>query len=158
MATTKRLIDRGLFWLALVVVLAGAGLALSFLAEDQPSTAASASPPHDIVAFCSRARDLSEVPDPHLELGQPATDYRSLQAALAALAPEAPSSIATLLERVRQSFDPVIAQAELPSDGDPDALSRVSALLDAQSRAVAHDGAEIAAYIQQNCGFDVNGA
>lgn len=148
----KRLVDRGLFWLALVIVVALGALAVSFLAEKED--VADAGPPRDILAFCTAAKNLSELPEPSIAVGEPSTDLRNLQLALDELAAQAPGSVAASIQRVNDALTPVIALAEQPSNGDPEALQRVTELLDSQSAAVADDDAAVSAYIERNCGFD----
>jgi len=153
-AKPKRFYDRGLFWLAVVIVVAGVALGVSFLAEEPTPDEAAA--PKDITAFCVSAKALSEVPTPSLNVGEPATDFRTLQQTLDALALQSPASIAKRINAVKESLDPVIAQAEEPGADDPNAVNELAALLDAQSAGVADDDAAVSFYIQKHCGFDPN--
>lgn len=151
----KGLFDRGLFWLALVVVLAVVALTVSFLAEDEDPDADAAPAPGSPAAFCLAAQSVADVPAPDVEVGETADGFRAYNVSLARLAAEAPDVVASRIDVIVDSFDAVIEVIELPDGDGVDAVQAVTDALDAQAAAIAPEVEYLDAYVLENCGFSL---
>ena len=144
----RRRWGRALLWLAVIVIVAVAVLAVSFAADDR--TDPLAQEPNDVAALCAAAEPFDTFN--RLDLDATGVDrLRSLQSAASELAALSPAPIAADFAAVENALGNVAAVVESLAPDDPNALTRVTESFAIELGTIAPQADEAAAYIDRWC-------
>lgn len=125
---------------------------------DTEEPADDAPDPSDPEAFCAAARSFAEAPPPIAPVrgGTGSADgYQAYSDALAALAPSAPPSIARRIDNITTALEGVIGVIGGEAAMGPGGFDAVGAAMDEQERLTAADAAQLQAYVERVCRFDM---
>ena len=137
-------------WLGAIVLLVGAALTVSFLADDDADVLAE--PPTDQAQFCELAAQLGRVTELSLDGTEGLEQLRALELTvrrLGTLSPQAISADFNAIADALRATSEVLAS--LPPDAT-DRIARVTESLDTELEAVSEESEDATAYVERWCG------